>query len=132
MWKEIRHIKKVYKVTKQVDEILRQENKIEVNWIGEPYFIIKVPGEFWESDQTLNSYVWKSINDKNIVFQKLEIDDILYPIISVDRKNKVVLVELVTKKQRLKFFWKSIKTIVFLTLLAIALRYGYLHFFVNK
>lgn len=103
--KQLRNVFTVYRTTKKLEDSQNfRLYDIKVNWIGEPYFILDVPSEFWESDLTLNSYVFKQIKDREVAFRTNNIDLLLYPVVYVDRKEKKVLIEMVTKKTFLIIF----------------------------
>ncbi len=108
----------VYKKSKNLDILqkYKQEN-IDINWIGEPYFSFEIPSEFLESDVTLNSFVYKRLQDTYHVFQNADIAQYVYPVTYIDRKNNICLIHMIINKKPLKRFLVKFISIAILSLM---------------
>ena len=111
---------KIYYSTKNKEYVEDlKSNKFLTDWIGRPYFDFEIPSEFFESELTLNSFVWKKISDYYFIFTKRRYDLILLPITYIDYKNMRCLVlfstDLKPIRSMFKILWYSI--VVFLIVL---------------
>ena len=126
-FKAVKELRIIYKQSKDPEVIAKyNEYGIDVNWIGEPYYSFSVPEEFFESSQTLNSYVYKKIEDTYHVFEKVGSDQYLYNVTYVDYKNKICLIHLIVNKKPIK--WGIIQILFYIATLT-GLYFGFRKYF---
>lgn len=113
---------KVYNTTDKLPMSQKlEEYKLKTDWIGRPYYQFEIPNEFFESEQTLNSYVWSKINEIYFIFTQGGIDSILYPITYIDYKGMSCLVVFSTDLKPIESFGKWVKWSMLLSVVSFAL-----------
>ena len=103
MFTQIRKFIRLYKTTSNNANAQKMAGyKVQVNWIGEPFMYFRIPNEFMESDLTMNSFVQKRLMDTYVIFDQLNIDSLVYPVIYIDKKNANCMIHMQFNKRTIK------------------------------
>jgi len=113
----------IYKVGKNHKQFLN-DNNIRRDWIGRLYTVINLPEEIATNTYARDPYVNGKLKDFDDILMTLQLNDLIYPELSLIPDTDSYLLVMQGNRERLNF-WSILKNSIFLVILFFALKIGY-------